>query len=65
MPSILCYRLDVPGIPVGPGFSLPVQTGPGDHPAASTMGTVSFPGVERRGVALTTHPHLAPRLKKE
>jgi len=29
------------------------------------MGTGSFPGVKRRGVALTTHPHLASRLKKE
>jgi hypothetical protein len=26
---------------------------------------VSFPGVKRRGVELTTHPHIAPGLKKE
>jgi hypothetical protein len=37
------------------------------HPASYAMGTGSFPGVKRpgRGVALTTHPHLALRLKKE
>jgi len=29
------------------------------------MGTGSFPGVSGRGVALTTHHHLAPLLKKE
>jgi hypothetical protein len=46
------------------GFSTPVQTGPGAHPAPFTMGTGSFPGVKRPGMALTTHPHLAPRLKK-
>jgi len=45
-------------IPVGAGFSAPVHTGPGTHPASYTMGTESFPGVKRpgRGVALTTHP---------
>jgi len=41
---------------------LPVQTGPGPHPASCTMGTGSFPGVKYgRGVLLTTHPLLAPR----
>jgi len=29
------------------------------------LGTRSFPGVKGRGMALTTHPHLVPRLKKE
>jgi len=29
------------------------------------MGTGSFPGESDRCVALATHPHLAPRLKKE
>jgi hypothetical protein len=29
------------------------------------MGTATFPGVKRPGVALTTNPHLVPRLKKE
>jgi hypothetical protein len=33
------------------------ETGPGAHPASSTMGTGSFPGVENgRGVTLTPHP---------
>ena len=47
------------------GFTAPVQTGPRTHPASYAMGTGSFPGVNRPGMALTTHPHLAPRLKKE
>ena len=35
-------------IPVGGSrFSAPVQTDPGAHPASSTMGTGSFPGVKR------------------
>jgi hypothetical protein len=52
-------------IPVRARFSAPVQTGPGTHPASCTMGTGSFQGAKRRGVALTTHLHLAPRLRKE
>ena len=36
-------------IPVEAGFSAPVQTGPGAHPASYTMGTGSFPGVKRQG----------------
>jgi hypothetical protein len=60
------YELDGPG---GATFSAPVQTGLGAYPASCTMGTGSCPGVKRPGrgrvVALTTHPHLAPRLKKE
>jgi hypothetical protein len=44
-------------IPVGARFSTPVQTDPGAHPASSTMGTGSFPGVESgRGVTLTPNP---------
>ena len=36
---------------------LPVQTGPGVHPASCKMDTGSFPGVKcGRGVLLTTHP---------
>jgi hypothetical protein len=31
-------------IRVGSRFSAAVQTGPGAHPASSTMGTGSFPG---------------------
>jgi len=37
---------------------------PWGPPSLLYMGTVSFPGVKRPGVVLTTHPHLAPRLKK-
>jgi len=29
------------------------------------MGTGSFPEVKRQGMALTTHPYQAPRLKKD
>ena len=52
------YGLDGPGdrIPVGARFSAPVQTGPASHLAYYAMGTGSFLGVKRRGVALTTHP---------
>jgi hypothetical protein len=53
------YGLDGPGIESqwGARFSAPVQTGPVAHPASSTMGTGSFPGVESgRGVTLTHHP---------
>ena len=52
------YELDGPGIESRwkRVFSAPVQTGPGAHPASYTMGTGSFPGVNGRGVALTTHP---------
>jgi len=63
-----CYGLD--GLEIksqwGVRFSAPFQTGPGAHPASCTMGTGSFPGVKcGRGVALTTHPHLVPKLIKE
>jgi len=41
---------------------LPVQNGPGAHPASCKMGTGSFPGVKcSRGVLLTTQPLLVPR----
>jgi len=44
---------------VGARFSAPVQTGPGTHPASSTMGSRSFPGVKGGwGVTLTPHPLL-------
>ena len=47
-------------------FHSPVQTGPEAHTAFYIMGTGSFAGVKcGRGVALTIHPHLARRLKKE
>jgi len=40
---------------------MPVQTGPGAHPASCTMGTRSFPEVKSgQGVTLTSHPILGP-----
>ena len=62
-----CYGLDSPGIESlwETRFFVPVQTGSEAHPASYIVGTGSFPGVKRRGVALNTHPHLAPRLRKE
>jgi hypothetical protein len=45
--------------------SLCVQTGSGAHLASCTMGTWGpFPVAKRgRGVTLTTHPHVVPRLR--
>jgi hypothetical protein len=34
-------------IPVGEKFPTPIQTGPMIHPASYTMGTGSYPGVQR------------------
>ena len=44
------YGLDGPGMesPMEARFSVPVQTGPGTHPAAYTMGT-GFPGGKAAG----------------
>jgi hypothetical protein len=33
---------------MGTRFPIPIQTGPGAHPASYTMGTGTFPGVKRR-----------------
>ena len=53
-------------IPVGARLFPSYQTGPGAHPDSYTMDTGSLSlGYSGRSVALTTHPHLAPRLKKE
>jgi hypothetical protein len=42
------YGLDGRGSnPGGAKFFAQVQTGPGGHPASSTMSTGSFPGVKR------------------
>ena len=46
---------------MGGRFSATVQTGLGAHPASCTMGTGSFPGVNRPECGA----HIAPRLKKE
>jgi hypothetical protein len=44
---------------------LPIQTGPGAHPAPCKMGSMSFPGGWGvkciQGVVLATHPLLVPR----
>jgi len=51
--------------PVVARFSVPVQTGPGAHPAACTMDTGSFPRVKSgRGVTLTSHPLVVPWSRK-
>jgi len=54
----------VQGSDPGGRISEPIQTTPGAHPASCTVGTGTFPGVKWQGMALTTHPNLAPRLKK-
>ena len=48
-------------------LSTPVQTGPGTYPASCTMGKQVIPSRGKIGqdVALHTHPHLAPTLKKK
>ena len=52
-------------IPVVARFSAPVQTGSWGPPSLLYNGYWVFPGVRGRGVELTTHPYLAPRLKEE
>jgi hypothetical protein len=47
-------------------FSAPVRTGPEAHLASCVIGTGSLSREwSSRGVTLTTHPQLAPRLEKE
>jgi hypothetical protein len=51
---------------VGARFSVPVQIGPGAHPASCTMGTRFFPGVKSgRGVMLSPHPPSSAVVNKE
>jgi len=62
------YGLDGPGFESRwrRDFPHPSRRAPGAHPASYKWVPVLFPGGKAdRGVALTTHPHLAPRLKKE
>ena len=62
------YELGGPGIESrwGAECYARVQTGSGTHTASYTMGTGPLSrGLGGRGVALTTHPRLVPRLKKE
>jgi hypothetical protein len=61
-------RAEGPGIESrwGGGIFSLVQTDPAAHPASFTMGTGSLSrGQSGRGVTLTVHPLLAPRLKKK
>jgi len=46
-------------MPVGASFSASFQTGPGAHPAPSTMGTWSFPGAKRPGHGVDHPPSSA------
>jgi len=41
---------------VGARFFMPLQTGPGPHPASYVMGTVSFPGIKWLECGID-HPH--------
>ena len=50
-------------LPVGARFSAPVQTGPGAHPASSTMGTGSFPGVKWPGRGVDHPPTSSAEVK--
>jgi len=51
--------------PSGERFSIPVQTGPGAHPASCTMGTGYFLEVKSGwGMTLTPHPLLVPWPRK-
>jgi hypothetical protein len=54
-------------IPVGGGRDFPHPSRPvhGAHPASYTMGTGSFPGVQRHGRGDDHPPNLASGLKKE
>jgi hypothetical protein len=45
-------------------YPAPIQIGPGAYPFSCTMGMDSFRELSGRGVALTSHTHLAATLKK-
>jgi hypothetical protein len=45
-------------------FSLPVQTGPGAHPASYTTGTGSFPGVDLSGRGVDHPPPSSADVKE-
>jgi hypothetical protein len=61
---VTCYGLDGPGIESQWRRDFPRPSRPA-HPDYYTIGTGSFPRVSSLGMALTTHPHLALRLKEE
>jgi hypothetical protein len=52
-------------ISVGTGFSAPVQTGRGVHPASYAMDSGSLSGLKRPRRGVDHPPHLALRLKEE
>ena len=60
------YELDGPGFEsqCGARFSAPVQTGPGAHPDSYTMGTGSFPGVQRPGRGVDRPPPCSAEVKE-
>jgi len=49
---------------VGSRFSAPVHTGPGANPASYTMGTGSFPGVQRSGRGVDHPPPSSAEVKE-
>jgi hypothetical protein len=60
------YGLDGPGIEFrwGARFSVPIQTGPGAHPASYTTGTGSFPSVKRPGRGVDHPPPSSAEVKE-
>jgi hypothetical protein len=60
------YELDGPGIESrwGATFSAPVQTGFGAYRVSCTMGTGSFPGVERPGRGVDHPPPSSAEVKE-
>jgi hypothetical protein len=62
------YWLDIPGIESRwrARFYAPVQTGPGGHAVSYRRVPGLVPGGKSgRGVALTTYPHITPRLEEK
>ena len=59
------YRLDGLGIKSQWGrFSTPLQTGPGVHPASSTLGTRSFLAVKQLGHCVDHPPPSSAKVKE-
>jgi hypothetical protein len=60
------YGLDSPGIEsrCGARFSAPVRNCSGTHPASYTMGTGSFPGVQRQGCSVDHPPTSNAKVKE-
>jgi len=45
-------------------FSAPIQTSPGAHPTSCTLGTRSFPAVERPGLGIDHSPPSIAEVKE-